>query len=149
MPARTDGKATAAKRRSAGIGTIWSVALRDDAQRALGPDEQLRQLGAHRVPRHLDRLDQAGGRSGHAQVEQQILDLAVAGGEYARAARRDVAADRRPLDRGGVVRQHQAAGVQLRLEASAVHPAWAVTVIEVSSISSTASSERRSSTMPP
>ena len=93
---------------------------RDHAERALRADEQLRQLGAHRVPRHRDRVGQAAGRRRHAQRQHEILDLAVAGREHAGPAGGDVAADRRPLDRRGIVRQHQPAGVQLGLELAPV-----------------------------
>ena len=64
---RRSGNATAAKRRSAGIGTSWSVARVITPSVPSEPDEQLGQLGADRVPRHLDRLDQAGGRRRDAQ----------------------------------------------------------------------------------
>ena len=50
----------------------------------------------------------------------EVLDLAVAGREHAGAAGGDVAADGRPLDRGRVVREHQAARVELGLQAPAV-----------------------------
>ncbi len=93
---------------------------RDHAERALGADEQLRQLRSHRVPRDLDRLHQPARRRRDAQRQHEILDLAVAGREHAGAAGGDVAADRRPLDRRGVVRQHQPACVELGLEVAPV-----------------------------
>ncbi len=93
---------------------------RDHAERALGADEQLRQLGSHRVPRHRDRVGQAACRRRDPQRQDEILDLAVAGREHAGPAGGDVPADRRPLDRGGIVRQHQPAGVQLGLELAPV-----------------------------
>ena len=93
---------------------------RDHAERALRADEQLRQLRPHRVPRDRDRVGQPAGRRRHAQRQHEVLDLAVAGREHAGAAGGDVAADRRPLDRRGVVRQHQPAGVQLGLELAPV-----------------------------
>ena len=93
---------------------------RDHAERALGADEHLRQLGADGVARHRDGVDQPAGRRRHPQRQHEILDLAVAGREHPRAARRDVAADRRPLDRRGVMRQHQPARVELVLELAAV-----------------------------
>ena len=120
MPAATVGNATAAKRRSAGSGTSCSVALRDHAERALRADEQLRELGPDRVARHADGLDQPAGGRRDPQRQQQVLDLAVARREDARAAGGDVAADRRPLDRRRVVRQHQPAGVELGLEPAPV-----------------------------
>ena len=93
---------------------------RDHAERALRADEQLRELRPDRVARDARRLHQPARRRRHAQRQHEVLDLAVAGREHARAARRDVAADRRPLDRRGVVRQHQPAGVELGLELAAV-----------------------------
>ena len=120
MPALTVGNATAAKRRSAGHGDELQRRPRDHAERALRADEQLRQLGPIACRGTRDRVRQAAGRRRHAQRQHEVLDLAVAGGEHARAAGGDVAADRRPLDRRRVVRQHQPAGVQLGLELAAV-----------------------------
>ena len=93
---------------------------RDDAERALRADEELRELRPDGVPRDRHRVDDLAGRRDDAQRDEQILDLPVARGEHARAARGDVAADRRPLGRGGVVREGEPALVEQRLERAAV-----------------------------
>ena len=67
-----------------------------------------------------DGLHQPARRRRDAQRQQQILDLPVTRGQHAGAARGDIPADRGPLDRRRVVRQHQPAGVQLGLEPAAV-----------------------------
>ena len=119
-PDGTSWKATAAKRRVAGSGTSCSVARVMTPSVPSEPTNSCVSSGpiACRGTGSVS-IEAAGGR-GHAQRQQQVLDLAVARGEHAGAARGDVAADRRPLDRGGVVREHQPARVELGLELTAV-----------------------------
>jgi hypothetical protein len=94
--------------------------LRDHAERALRADEELRQLRPDGVARHVDRVDHVALRGDDAQGDDLVLDLPVARREDARPARRDVAADRGPLGRGGEVREREAALVQAGLELAPV-----------------------------
>ena len=130
MPASTDGNATAAKRRASGSGASWSVARVMTPSVPSEPTKSCVSSGptAWRGTATVSISPSAGRRD--AEGQQQVLDLPVAGREDARAARRDVAADRRPLDRRGVVREHQPAGVELGLEPRPFTPACAVTVSE-------------------
>ena len=91
----------------------------DDAERPLGADEELRQLGPHRVPGDADGLDHVPVGV-DAEGEDEILDLAVARREHPGAARGDVAADRRQIDRSRIVRKHEPSLVQRALEPLAV-----------------------------
>ena len=108
------------KRRSGGSGTISSVArvmipsvpsLPTNSCVSSGPT-------AWRGTETVSISSPPASR--HPQREHEVLDLAVARGEHAGAARGDVAADGRPLRRGRVVRQHQAALVERALELAAV-----------------------------
>ena len=119
-PPSSDGSATASKRRCAGSGISLTVTRVMTPERALRADEELRQLRADRVARHRHGVDDLAGRRDDPQRDEQVLDLPVARGEHARAARRDVAADRRPLGRGGEVREGEPALVEQLLEGAAV-----------------------------
>ena len=72
------------------------------------------------MPGHSDGLDHLAVGEGDAEREDEVFDLAVPRREDPRSAGSDVAADSRQVDRGGVVRKHEAALVQGPLERFAV-----------------------------
>ena len=118
---RRSGSCSVTKRRSARQRDDLERRAGDDPERALGADEELRELRARRRGAGPRRCRSARRSASATRSESdEVLDLAVARGEHAGAARGDVAADGRPLRRGRVVREHQAALVERALEHAAV-----------------------------
>ena len=71
----------------------------DDPERAFGPHEQLREVGADRRPRCATRVHERAFGEYDVEALDDVFDLAVAGGELAGPAAREPAADRRERDR--------------------------------------------------
>ena len=66
----------------------------DDAERALGADEQLVEVGTDRGPRRPAGADAPAVGEGDVEAQHHVLDLPVAGRELAGRAARQPAADR-------------------------------------------------------
>ena len=120
MPASSDGMATASKRRCSGSGTSLTVTRVITPSVPSEPTNSCVSSGptACRGTGSVSITSPVGVTTRSATT--QVLDLAVARREHARAARGDVAADRRPLGRGGEVREREAALVERALERAAV-----------------------------
>ena len=118
--------------------------LGDDAEDALGADEQpvgaRPGAGAGQAP----RLHRAGGRH-DAQAFDEIVDMRVEGREVAARARRDPAAEGRVLEALREVPQRHAVRPSCASSAGPSMPPWMRAAREARSNSSTWSIARRSS----
>ena len=118
---RRSGTTTASKRRFAGSGTIWSVARVITPSVPSEPTKSCVSSGptAWRGTGTVSIVSPVGSTTRSASRRSSILPYRVE--STPGAAGGDVAAHRREVDGGRVVRQHQPALVQLLLEAQAVH----------------------------
>ena len=91
------------RERGADLGRRYRVQTQtgayDDAERSLGADEELREVGPHCGTVRIFGGDERSVGQHDIEARHDVLDLAVAGGELARAAAREPTADRRERDR--------------------------------------------------
>jgi hypothetical protein len=90
--------------------------LGDDAERAFGSDEQLREIGTDRGPRRTSRAHDAAVGQYHFEADDHVLDLAVARRVLAGAPARQPTTNRRQRDRLRPVAEGVAATVKLFFE---------------------------------
>lgn len=96
--------------------------LGDHAERAFASEEELAQVGTRRCARRAPGAQDAAVGQHHLEVEEQVLHVAVAGGELARRARGHEAADAGEFDRLRPVTDGEAVALDLPLGHHGVGP---------------------------